>query len=187
MHQTLKFTRRWLKHTFRKNIAIMRLLSSRTAALALVAACIQQLMVASSTLWIALLSTSVVLGSDYRIYLFFFIGSLIVVYIPAIAYNYHLEKAKAIALKKCISLFSTTYYGMPTLAQCKNFRAEQEPWIVGESQRVIDEAYKIFYDGFSMVLNACLNIGVLSIAVNPTLLLGYGIAILIMPITLYLF
>ena len=43
----------------------------------------------------------------------------------------------------------------------------------------------IFYDGFSMVLNACLNIGVLGVAVNTTLLLGYGIDILIMRITLH--
>src|SRR5690348_15742574 len=104
---------------------------------------IQQLIVASSTIWISCLSEAVVEGKSISLYLGLFIGSLFSVYIPGIISAFNLEKAKSKALYQYTYQFSEAYKCTPTNLSEKEFQHEKEPWLTSESSKVIDETYGI--------------------------------------------
>jgi len=143
---------------------------------------IQQLIVASSTIWISDLSGAIIDGKNILIYLALFVTSLFVVYIPGIISSYYLEKAKNLGLYRYIEYFSRNYKGNPTLITEKTIREEREPWLIGESGRTIEEVFSVGYDGLSTGLNTSLNILALCYVFGIKILLGYGACVLILPI-----
>lgn len=163
---------------------IIKFMWNKNACWSLFFLFIQQLIVASSTLWISSLSFAVAENKEYGLYLSLFILSLFIVYIPYIVSTYHLGMSRSKVFKKYVELFSKNYQLIPTLRMEQKFRSEQEPWLINESQKTIDEAHHVFYDGISITLNTLLNIGALCIAVDSHLLIGYSISILILPFVL---
>lgn len=141
---------------------------------------IQQLIVASSTIWITHLSEAVVEGKSFSLYLTLFIGSLFVVYIPGIISAFNLEKAKSKALCQYTHEFSEAYKCNPTSLAEKEFQNEKEPWLTSESSKVIEETYSVLYDSVATSLNTILNIAALCLAISEKLLIGYSLSFLVL-------
>ncbi|MHB1221762.1 MAG: hypothetical protein ACYC0J_07180, partial [Gammaproteobacteria bacterium] len=143
---------------------------------------IQQLIVASSTFWIAYLSEAIVTGKNILLYLVLFVSSLFLVYIPGIFSAYNFEKAKSKALYMYAQQFSEAHKCIPTALGEKEFQAEREPWLTNESSKTIEETYHMMYDSASTGLNTILNIGAICLAIDHRMLIGYLISFIILPI-----
>lgn len=141
---------------------------------------IQQLIVASSTIWITDLSEAVVEGKNFSLYLALFISSLFAVYIPGIISAYNLEKAKSKAIHQYTHEFSMTYKCSPTRLADNDFQHEREPWLTNESGKVIDETFSIGYDSIATTLNTILNIAALCYAISEDIVAGYLLSFFIL-------
>jgi ABC-type multidrug transport system fused ATPase/permease subunit len=133
----------------------------------------QQIIVASSTLWISNLGESVVEGKNITLYLTLFISSLFIVYIPGIISALNLERAKSKSIREYTHAFSETYQCTPTRLTEKEFQHEKEPWLTTESAKVIEETYSVAYDSIATGLNTILNIAALCLAISTKVMLGY--------------
>ena len=118
----------------------------------------QQIIVASSTLWIVYLSESIVKHQPFFIYLILFIASLFVVFIPGIYSLIYLEKAKFDSLNDYVGRFISHFKNFPTLHSDNSFKNKQENWLTNESQLVIKEAFDIAYNWASNTVNILFNI-----------------------------
>lgn len=165
----------------------IKILWSKFALWALIFLLLQQLIVASSTIWISDLSEAVVLGTGVGLYLFFFVASLFVVYIPGIISSYYLEKAKSLTIYKYTQAFAEKHRCTPELMADKEFQSEREPWLTSESSKTIEETYGVVYDSAATGLNTTLNIAALCIAIDPRMLIGYLASFAILPVVSHYF
>lgn len=161
---------------------LKNILWNKFALRALIFLLMQQLIVASSTIWITRLSETVVSGQPYFIYLVLFVGSLFMVYLPGMFAAYQLERAKNTAFYRYTEEFSAKYRGIPTAMGDKEFQAEKEPWLTGESTRTIEESYGMAYDSAATGLNTLLNVLALCFAIDRRFLIGYALSFILLPI-----
>jgi len=76
---------------------------------------IQQIIVASSTASIALLSKSIISGENYLFYLILFVILLTIAYIPTMLTNYFINKAVYLTYEEYILEFSRQSYNHPNI------------------------------------------------------------------------
>jgi hypothetical protein len=137
---------------------------------------IQQIIVASSTVFIILLGKSIAEHNIAVMYLLFFILSLMVVYLPGVYSLIYLEKAKFGAFKKYISIFSESNKNYTSLLNNREYRKKNDPWLTNESFLVMNETSALFYEWISSGLNAFLNILVIGLVIEPMLFFAYIIS-----------
>lgn len=152
-------------------------------AYAIVFLCIQQFIVASSTYFIAKLANSIAKNSLNQNsidmwYLWGFIASLTLVYIPAYFATVFLQKSKFDWLNDYIDQFISTFYGKATLLNDEYLKNERAALVGQEVRQVIDDGLDYLFDSLALLLNISLNILVLSVVLDKLVLLSYVIGIL---------
>jgi hypothetical protein len=168
-------------------VLILLLLVNKNSIFSLFFLLIQQLIVASSTLWIYRLSISVINKKDILLNIILFSLSLVLTYIPASISVYFLQKSKTLAFAKYVDLFSKNYYSTIVSSIDKQFQIDIEPWLVNEANRIIEECHNFIYDALSTIINNALNIIVLLIFININLSYGYFFILFLLPVTLRFF
>ena len=159
----------------------LKLLLNKSFVLALLFLLVQQIIVASSTFWISYLSEAVVTGYNIRLYLYLFVGSLFLVYIPGFFSSYFFEIARAKSLLEYSLTYAKSYSYLTSFLNDKKLRDEKEPWLTSESSKTLEESYHLVYDAISLILNMSLNVLALCFAIDSRLLLGYLICAIIIP------
>lgn len=139
---------------------------------------IQQIIVASSTFWIAKLAESINSSSDETMYyLSLFIASLVIVFLPGGYSTVILEKAKYFALNEYLSTFKMSFWNKPNLRSDKSLKNERQPFLSSECFLVIEEAYNFYYDWVSVFLNVLLNVVALALVLEISIVYSYIVGI----------
>jgi ABC-type bacteriocin/lantibiotic exporter with double-glycine peptidase domain len=137
---------------------------------------LQQLIVASSTVFIIQLIEHLSRDKLLSIkYLLLFVGSLIVVYIPAAMSLVYLKKFQFTSFDNYINSFLRINQGKTTLAH-KSHKNKYESWVTNESYLVFNDATGLLYDIFATSLNAIVSILAISLMLDAKLLFGYALA-----------
>jgi hypothetical protein len=147
---------------------------------------IQQLIVASSTILIVLLSETIIEKKDFSIYLLLFIASLILVYIPGIIASFFTEQVRFKAFNHFIQDFVQVQKGHASLYNNKTYRKNHEPMLTNEGEVVINEITSLFHDWLALFLNTSLSIIALGLVVNSSLICGYFLGAVLFIIIVYL-
>lgn len=133
-------------------------LKNKNAYYCLTVLVIQQLIVASSTLWIVRLSHDVVSGADFSENLILYLTSLILPYIPAALMSVLLVTWEQSLLKKYIGLYITANTHHTHLWSDKKKREEFISTVNHEGAQTIHQAVNYYYGLSSAGLNVILNI-----------------------------
>lgn len=166
---------------------LIQLIWNRWTFLALVWLIIQQLIVASSTAWIARLSYAVTSQQPFWIDLTLFVTSLVVVYIPAIISIAYLDKAKFISLHNYINSFLSIFKNKVTLWGSQNLRENKTAFLSSESYLVLNDSMGFLYDWGATSLNVLFNILIFGYVVDRSFLAAYVISIILMMALIYFF
>ncbi|UXZ05245.1 ATP-binding cassette domain-containing protein [Moraxella nasicaprae] len=161
------------------------LLLNRHYLLASIFIIIQQLIVASSTYFIAKLGEQFGNGVLNSQFIIAFIVSLIIVYIPAYFSIIYLEKGKYRAWQDYIKAFDTHFLGKATLFNNQTQKQTTTALLSQESKDTIDDFSNIIFDLFSLLLNVLLNIGVIAFVLDTRILWAYGIGMALSFLLIY--
>ncbi len=149
----------------------------------LVSACfftlIEQVMVASSTIWIVSMGRSLSLGDKGKMifFLILFALSLTLVYIPSTLSCYFETKAHFSAYRNYIHLFSETYTGRTRLKNSSSLKEERQPYLNYEAMLVIGNLTFFINGTFSLILNLLFNISLFVFLVDTRFLFAYLIIV----------
>lgn len=155
----------------------LKLLYSNNFLLSILATIAQQIIVASSTYFIAMLAQSVVVGNLDSTLIVLFILSLTIVYLPSSLSSYYLSKAMYTSLDKYIRIFIKNFKGITRLRSDKNFSNKRKPFFCTESWIVIEDSLYFVSAWFSTIINVVLNTIVLSFVIDSKVFLAYLLAI----------
>ena len=139
----------------------------------------QQLIVCSSTLWIARLSHHIAESKPFVLDLLLFLTSLFVVFIPGTLSIYFSEKAKFDFLSQYIQGFEKNFFGRSLSHADPKLRDKTSSFLSSESFLVIEEAANLIYNWLSTGLNVALNVLVVSLVVDQKFILGYLVSFIL--------
>jgi len=154
----------------------MDIFNNRYTLFCIVAILMKQLIVASSTFWIANLASAVAAGQPFMRYLVFFIASLIVIYVPEILSRIFLEKAQYVSILEQNEKFIAHHQGNLALIYDKTIERVYKPWFTHETNHIIQEAFSVNYEILSTLLNVSFNIFALGMVIHHDIFFFYGIA-----------
>lgn len=138
---------------------------------------ILQLILASSTLWIAKLSQAVVLQQDFSLWLVLFILSLSLIYIPGPGTAYFQSKAIFSSFRKYVELFTVSFRGRAQVRTNIEFKHERQPYLNNEAWLVINDFVGFIINVFSTLFNIVFNIGILGFIIDQKLMIAYAATI----------
>lgn len=137
---------------------------------------LQQLIVASSTIFVVLVAKDLASNSELPlIYLFSFFGALVTAYIPGVLSQIYLQRYLVSSFRRYIDEFVDHYSMQRTLAH-QRFKDQYESWITSESKKVFEECTGLAFRLLSTFLNAVINIVVIGVLLDPTIICGYIVA-----------
>ena len=137
---------------------------------------LQQLIVASSTYFIARLSTDIASGNSFTHSLIFFAASLLVVFIPGGIASVLINLSKWDSLAKYVQHFNHSYQGKTRLRSEEKLKKTLTSFLSTESYLVVDEGHKFLFDWLSTLLNVTFNIVALGMVLDQRLLIAYAIS-----------
>jgi ABC-type transport system involved in cytochrome bd biosynthesis fused ATPase/permease subunit len=140
---------------------------------------VQQLIVASSTIWITRLIARVQQGSFAYQFLGLYLASLFLPYFPGAAALIEMAKAKARANIQYINIFSTVYRGQVVEWTNSSHHSTISSILTGEAPQTINGYLDYLYHFASCGLNVFFNLIVLAFIVEPWLLISYTMGILL--------
>lgn len=152
-------------------------LFSQAVWLAVVLLFIQQLIVASSTIWITRLIAHIQEGSLSLFFLGLYLGSLILPYFPGSAALIEMAKAKTRANVHFINHFTSIYKGQILEWTNSTHHSTKSSILTGEAPQTINGYLDYIYHFASSSLNVVLNLLTLAFIIEPLLLVSYGIGI----------
>ncbi|MDO4427665.1 MAG: AAA family ATPase [Moraxella sp.] len=155
------------------------LLLNRHYLLASIFIIIQQLIVASSTYFIAKLGEQFGNGVLNIHFIIAFIVSLIIVYVPAYFSVIYLEKGKYTAWQNYIAKFNAHFLGKSTLFNNHTLKQSTTALISQESKDTIDDMSNTLFDLLALILNVVFNIIVIAFVLDKAILLAYGIGMVL--------
>lgn len=148
---------------------------------------IQQLIVASSTLWIALLAENISRQEPFFSELGLLIGSLVVVYAPAFFGLVFLEKAKWSFIERYQMAFAAGIEKRARLRSDREQRSMRLPFFRNEIFVFSEEASFFFFDAISSALNIIFNLAVFAFILDVRFLIAYGVALVIVNLVVHRF
>ena len=157
---------------------------NKSFCLMLLCILILQLILASSTLWIAKLSQAVVLQQDFSLWLVLFILSLSLIYVPGPATAYFQSKAIFSSFKKYVDMFTDSFSSRARLRTNIEFKQERQPYLNNEAWLVINEFVGFIINVLTTLFNIIFNIGILGFIIDQTLMLAYAVTIPLITITI---
>ena len=150
---------------------------SRPLIAALLLTTCQQLIVASSTVWIIKTAGAIAAKQQFMLWVILFFISLFIVYIPSSLAVYFKQIAIYESFGKYVHSFSKTMFNLPKIFSNKSFRERREGYLTNQGWLVISESIHFFMDWFSISLNVVLNLIVIGYIVDFKILLGYLISV----------
>ena len=163
-----------------------RLFIHKNTILMIICIVLQQILVCSSTLFIAILSRNVISGQAIIIWLILFLLSLFLAYIPSIGTNYFLNASIFESFKRYIQDFENTFSYHSELYSDLDLRKEKQPYLNQESWLVIDEFYKFVSDWLSVTLSVVFNVVMLVFIIDKLLIAAYIMAAILMVISIFI-
>ncbi|MCB1180922.1 MAG: ABC transporter ATP-binding protein/permease [Chlamydiia bacterium] len=140
---------------------------------------IQQLIVASSTIWITRLIAQIQQGNFSYKFLGFYLASLFLPYFPGAAALIEMAKAKAWANIQYINIFSSVYHGQIVKWTNSSHHSTLSSILTGEAPQTINGYLDYLYYFASCGLNVFFNLIILVFIVEPLLLISYATGILL--------
>lgn len=138
---------------------------------------IQQIIVASSTYFIARLAQSLTEESISILYVVLFAVSLVAVYVPAYYCVTNTERAKYDAHKLYNDNFHTVFLGKTYLLSSDELQSTATTTLAQESNYTLETVIDSIFDISALVLNVLFNVLVIAWFLDGTLLLGYAVGI----------
>ncbi|MGK5593746.1 MAG: hypothetical protein ACSNEK_00110 [Parachlamydiaceae bacterium] len=148
-------------------------LKDRSVFYCLIALIVQQLIVASSTLWIVRLSHDIVAGANFSTNLFLYLASLILPYLPAAVMSVLLVTWEQSTVKKYIYLFISANTHHTNLWSDKKKREKFISTVNHEGSQTINQAVNYYYGLSSSGLNIFLNILTIAFLVDYLFIVSY--------------
>lgn len=146
--------------------------------IALVFLLIQQIIVASSTYFIARLAQSLTEDTISILYMVLFALSLVAVYVPAYFCVTNTERAKYDAHKLYNDNFHTVFLGKTHLLSSDDLQSTATTTLAQESNYTLETVIDSIFDISALVLNVLFNVLVIAWFLDGTLLLGYAVGII---------
>ena len=146
--------------------------------IALVFLLIQQIIVASSTYFIARLAQSLTEDTISILYMVLFALSLVAVYVPAYFCVTNTERAKYDAHKLYNDSFHTVFLGKTYLLSSDDLQSTATTTLAQESNYTLETVIDSIFDISALVLNVLFNVLVIAWFLDGTLLLGYAVGII---------
>lgn len=163
---------------------IKRLFWHRAALGSIVGLLVQQMIVASSTVWIARLSGAVATGQPLIMDLVLFMSSLVIVYVPAVVALLYLNQMKFEGLRRYVQAFVTAHHGRTGYLADRPLKEQRFPVLSSEAYLVIDEAARFFFDWLATALNVLLNIAVFGAVIATDFWVAYALSIAVLLVVL---
>lgn len=156
---------------------IYKLILNRHLQVALLFLLIQQIIVASSTYFIARLAQSLTEDTISILYMVLFALSLVAVYVPAYFCVTNTERAKYDAHKLYNDNFHTVFLGKTYLLSNDELQSTATTTLAQESNYTLETVIDSIFDISALVLNVLFNVLVIAWFLDGTLLLGYAVGI----------
>ena len=138
---------------------------------------IQQIIVASSTYFIARLAQSLTEDTISVLYIVLFAVSLVAVYVPAYYCVTNTERAKYDAHKLYNDNFHAVFLGKTYLLSSDELQSTATTTLAQESNYTLETVIDSIFDISALVLNVLFNVLVIAWFLDGTLLLGYAVGI----------
>lgn len=161
----------------RMRVIISGLLTNRWAISCLIVLAIQQIIEASSTLWLVKLIESITLGESFFPYLILYISSLALPYIPSCIAQILKASWKQETQRSFINTFIGSNKNNITEWSNKGIKEEKLSILTSEGPLALQSLVDYVWDLFTYVLSVFLNILALSIAVEPLFAVAYGVSV----------
>ena len=156
---------------------IYKLILNKHLQVALLFLLIQQIIVASSTYFIARLAQSLTEDTISILYMVLFALSLVAVYVPAYFCVTNTERAKYDAHKLYNDNFHTVFLGKTYLLSNDELQSTATTTLAQESNYTLETVIDSIFDISALVLNVLFNVLVIAWFLDGTLLLGYAVGI----------
>lgn len=160
-----------------RKILIYKSISNKYLRIALFFLVIQQVIVASSTYFIARLAQSFADNRPLLPYMLLFAASLVVVYVPAYFCVTNTERAKYDAHKLYNDTFHTVFLGKTYFLSSDELQSTATTTLAQESNYTLETVIDSIFDISALVLNVLFNVLVIAWFLDGTLLLGYAVGI----------
>ena len=157
---------------------IYKIISNKHLRIALLFLLIQQIIVASSTYFIARLAQSLTEDTISILYMVLFAVSLVAVYLPAYFCVTNTERAKYDAHKLYNDSFHTVFLGKTYLLSSDDLQSTATTTLAQESNYTLETVIDSIFDISALVLNVLFNVLVIAWFLDGTLLLGYAVGII---------
>ncbi len=150
----------------------------RHVAYLLIVIFIQQILSASSTLWVLRLSEDVALGRSFSGHLYLYLGSLMIPYLPTGIIGILLVRWEQSTIRRYLSLF--VHAKMPSAALWSNRKKRDEFLSTAnhESLQTINQTVSYYHGLVTSGFNAFLNIVAIGIFVDALFLYAYFFSVL---------
>lgn len=148
-------------------------LKSKNAFLCFFFLFLQQLIVASSTIWIVRLSRDIVLGENFSFNLFLYLGSLVLPYLPAAAMGVLLVTWEQGVFKKYIDLFVGKNFSQVNSWSDKKRRDQIISTVSHEGLSTINQVVNYYFGLSSAGLNTILNVLTISFLIDYFFMISY--------------
>ncbi|OFZ19593.1 MAG: hypothetical protein A2Z20_06470, partial [Bdellovibrionales bacterium RBG_16_40_8] len=165
---------------------MIKLLNNRFFTGLLAVILLQQLIVVSSTIWIARLSESIVTGGNTFFWFILFCLSLVVAYIRSTASGYFRSNSVYTTFANYIAQFEKKYFGWTRQRTSPDLKANVQPYINSEAWLVTNEAVFFVSDWFAILLSVIFNVLALGLVIDNKLVVAYLITVPIVTIVLFL-
>lgn len=146
-----------------------------------------QLIVASSTYFIATLAKSVADGTLSIPHLVGFVASLTLVLIPLYFASIFLEKAKFDSLTRYNTLFDKHFLGKSCHYNNHELKQTATAMLAQESKHTIDDSLLGIFDMVTLLLNVGFNLIVIAWMLDGLILVGYGVGMIFAISAVHLF
>ncbi|OKH52840.1 hypothetical protein NIES2101_13365 [Calothrix sp. HK-06] len=158
---------------------IAELLISKSAITCFCLVVVQQVIAASSSIWLKHLSEDLYSGNSLWTNIILYMASLTLPYIPGGLALMAIAFWQQESLKKFVNYFIKNNKNQPFFWNNKNEKDAKISLLSNEGQQTISSFIQYLYALFSRLLNAAFNIIVLSYIVEPNFIYGYFISILL--------
>lgn len=148
-------------------------IQNRNFWLAEIALLAQQLIVASSTVWLTRLILQISDGQVILTWLWLYLASLILPYFPGGLALVLIAKAKIQSILSYVEKFAQLYPGKIVEWTNKNRQFNKSSILSGEAHPIISEYIEYLYHLSSSGINVLLNLSVLAILIDPLLIASY--------------
>lgn len=145
---------------------LLRLFLNRFFLFAIAWLAVQQMIVASSNIWITNLARSIQLDGTFTLWLTLYLGSLLVPYLPGMLALVNVVKAQVTATTECMQRFSEMYAGRIFEWTDHSNKERKTAVLSGESSRIIEDCYNYLYHVISTFFSVSFNLTIISIIID---------------------